>query len=91
METNFNSFLDRIPIYKYEQKKIATDLSNWIVLNNTIRHSTDETYILKLLKFELENQNRSAFIKRLKNKHNILRGQREKKELNCENQKLNEL
>jgi hypothetical protein len=76
---NNNPFLEAT-VTRRDARKFQEVGKSWNVLQNTLNVLDEET-LVKMLKWEMDNQRRIHFLNRIKSRHNRLRDQRERREL----------
>lgn len=74
-------FLDRVKYSKAEAVQLDHQLRNWSYLHIELANITEEDWLLKMIKYELDNKGRVQIITRLKTRHNKMRDKRERQEI----------
>jgi hypothetical protein len=74
-----NPFLD-VTLTKKDRAYFQDVAASWNVLQNYLM-TLDEETLVKLMRWELDNDRRIHFLNRIKSRHGRLRDQRERKEL----------
>ena len=67
-------------VSKEEERYFKDVAASWNILQNSLTH-IEEDMLVKLFRWEMDNQRRVHLLNRIKSRHNRLRDQRERKEL----------
>ena len=77
----YQQMLNDIDVLTPEREGMLSDLNSWATLQGLLQRLEDEDTVIFLMKAELQNKNRIRILDRLYSRFNVLRRERERRNL----------